>query len=200
MRRPLLLLALVATSACVTTPDPPRYFRPQAPARAEAAEERGASGAAALASDSPRLTLARIEAAEHLGERIVRRRSEVEFGFYDPERWTEPPARFLELAIARELFSRRGLRHAERGAPELQLRLLALEEILLPQHRARVRVWLRLVDPLREARLERWVEAEVPVAEEAAPALARALGVALDEVVREIADAVTRALPLRERE
>ena len=32
------------------------------------------------------------------------------------------------------------------------------------------------------------------------PALARALGVALDEGVREIADAVTRALPLRERE
>ena len=180
-----LLPLLLGATACVSTPDPPRYFRPLAPA---------AEGAPAPLS-SARLTLARIEAAEHLGERIVWRRSEVELGFYDQERWTEPPARFLEVAIARELFARRGLRHAERGAPELQLRLLAMEEILLPQHKARVRVWVRLVDPLRESLLERWVEAEVPVAAEEAPALARAVGVALDTVVREIADAVSAALP-----
>lgn len=186
----ILPLLLLGATACVSTPDPPRYFRPLAPA---------AEGAPAPLS-SARLTLARIEAAEHLGERIVWRRSEVEFGFYDQERWTEPPARFLELAVARELFAKRGLRHAERGAPELQLRLLAMEEILLPQHKARVRVWLRLVDPLREAQLERWVEAEVPVAAEEAPAVARAIGLALDEVVREIADAVTAKLPLPGRE
>ena len=187
-----LLALLLGAGACVSPPDPPRYFRPLPPERAD---ER-----AAAPLSSARLTLARIEAAEHLGERIVWRRSEVELGFYDQERWTEPPARFLEVALARELFARRGLRHAERGAPELQLRLLAMEEILLPQHKARVRVWVRLVDPLREALLERWVEAEVPVAAEEAPALARAVGVALDEVVREIADAVAAALPPAERE
>ncbi|MGE0709483.1 MAG: ABC-type transport auxiliary lipoprotein family protein [Planctomycetota bacterium] len=174
----------VTLAGCVSRADPPRYFRPPLPERAPAEKPLGR-----------RLALARVEAASHLDVRIVWRRSDVELGFYDVERWTDPPASYLERAVSEELYARRGLRRVEGEGPELQVKLLAFEEVLLPQHRARVEVWARLLDDRREARLERAFASELPVAAEEADAMARALGQALDQVVVALADAVIAALP-----
>lgn len=64
----------------------------------------------------------RVVAARHLGERMVWRRAGVEYGFSELDRWTEPPAAWLERALTRSLRDAHGL-PAGRGAGELLLEL-----------------------------------------------------------------------------
>ena len=177
------LPALLLLSGCFGgAPDPPRYFKPlqasPAPPGAKPAEGR-------------RLELSSVSAGEHLRDRIVWRKSDVELGFYDLERWTEAPAVYLQRALATELFERRGLRRATR-APQLTLfvELRAFEEVLLPKHTARVRIGASLLDANQTAVWERTFAADRAVKSEDPEAFARAIGAALTRVVDELAGAV----------
>ena len=82
--------ALLA-SAClsVSPPASPRYFTPT-----------GSGAVARVATEGPALRLLlrlrHVRAAGHLKERIVWRHSDVEFGFHELRRWTQPPHRFVE--------------------------------------------------------------------------------------------------------
>ena len=178
MRVLLLLLCGLALCACTSSPAPPRFFRPphQIPA------------AAALTSRT--LALSPTASGQQLGERIMWRRSDVEVGFYDQERWTQPPARFVDQALSDALFVAGGLRRVERAGLALSVELVAFEEVLLPNHLARVELRALLVDGEGAALLERSVAAARPVSEHEAEAMVRALGEALDAAIQELADAI----------
>lgn len=182
--RASLLLALGAAflSACSSSPEAPRFFSPphEVPAPAQLT--------------SVTLTLAPSASGQHLGDRIMWRRSDVEVGFYDQERWTQPPARYLDRALSDSLFVAGGLRRSERGGPALGVQLLTFEEVLLPNHQVRVELHALLVDPEGAALLERRFAATRAVASEDAEAMARAFGQALDEAVANLTREVLRAL------
>jgi ABC-type uncharacterized transport system auxiliary subunit len=180
-------------SACLLSspPEPARYFRPDTmtPAASVVDDVKSAG------SNASALRLRRVTAAAHLNERIVWRMSDVEFGFYDSRRWTELPAHYVEQLLSRELFELRGLRRATAGAvPTLRVELLAFDEVLTPEHEARIEVWVLLVDQDRIARLERTFTAAQPIAENDPVSFTRALGRALNDLVARVAAEVEAAL------
>lgn len=177
-----VLAALVLASGC-TSPGP-RFFRP--PHQLPEAQP--------LSRESQALTLTATAAGQHLGDRLMWRRSDVEVGFYDQERWTQPPARYVDRALSDALFVQRGLRRVERGAPALAVELVAFEELLLPQHEARVELRVLLADSEGAALFERSLRVTRPIAREDAEATAEALGAALDTAAEELAEAVASAL------
>lgn len=180
-------LALLLAGCIGGPPPPPRYFSPPLPVRPARATPAALEGVT--------LRLLPVAAAELLRDRIVWRRSDVELGFYEQERWTEPPARTFERALARELFEVRGLVRGGRSAShELAVELVACEEVLLPEHRARVVATVALLGADQTALLERTFAAEEPIAAEDAQAMARAVGAALDRVVLDAADALEARL------
>lgn len=181
---PALALALVTLGAAGCTSPGARFFRPP----------HELPQVAPLTSESPTLTLIATAAGQHLGDRLMWRRSEVELGFSDQERWTQPPARYVDRALSDALFVQRGLRRVERGAPALAVELVAFEEVLLPEHVARVELRVLLLDAEGAALFERSVASSRPVAREQAEAAAEALGAALDAVAQELAEAVQAAL------
>ncbi len=180
-------LALLLAGCIGGPPPPPRYFSPPLPVRPARVTPAALEGVT--------LRLLPVAAAELLRDRIVWRRSDVELGFYEQERWTEPPARTFERALARELFEVRGLVRGGRSAShELAVELVACEEVLLPEHRARVVATVALLGADQTALLERTFAAEEPIAAEDAQAMARAVGAALDRVVLDAADALEARL------
>lgn len=185
VRACLLLTALL--TGCFGGAATPRYFHPVL---------RADRDAAAVSSGATPLRLRAVTAASYLDERIVWRRSEAEVGYYGDERWTESPAAYVERALGRELFERRGLRRSANSQTPYTLELVVrrFEEVLLPGHLARVELGVWLVDAQRDAVLERTVRVERPVGEERAEALAGAMGQALEDAVEQVADAVERTL------
>jgi ABC-type uncharacterized transport system auxiliary subunit len=168
---------------------PPRYFHPVMTARAPVA---------AVDSGARSLRVRAVQAAAHLDDRIVWRRTEAEVGYYGDERWTEAPPAYVEEALGRELFERRGLRRsASTAAPcALEVVVRRFEEVLLPDHLARVELTVSLTDLERTSLLERTFRVERPVSESSAEAMAAAMGQALQAAVEQVADAVEGALPL----
>jgi len=179
----VVLLALVSLTACLSglgpgDPEPIRYFSAAAPPGL--VSER--------TQDSPTLRLRRVTSGAHLRERLVWRISDVEYGFYENNRWTEMPVAWLEQALAHELFEVRGLRRTElSSAPTLDVHLVAFEEVLYPTHHARVAVVVRLVDAGGVNLLERTLERVEPVAGRDLALVAEATARALGTVVRDAA-------------
>jgi ABC-type uncharacterized transport system auxiliary subunit len=166
----------------------PRYFAPLAPAAP-------AETPAAWPGEAPLLRLRRVQSAVHLRERIVWRRSEAEFGFRELERWTQPPADWVEQWLARELFERRGLRRAIAGPhPLLQVDVLAFDEVLEPERAARVELTARLSDARGQALLERTYAAQQPLGGRDPGELSRAMGAALAGVVARLGGDASEAL------
>jgi len=185
--RAFLLVGVVlwgtsSLSGCSSSPEAPRFFSPphQVPTPAHLT--------------SLTLVLAPSTSGQHLGDRIMWRRSDVEVGFYDQERWTQPPVRYLDRALSDALFVTSGLRRYERESPALAVQLVTFEEVLLPKHEIRVELRALLVDAEGAALLERRFAAKRPVASEDAEAMARAFGQALDEAVASLTGEVLRAL------
>lgn len=172
-------------------PETPRYFRPDFLDAGPA----GASGTAGQAgrADLP-LRLREVRASGGLGERIAWRASDVEVGFYEMLRWTDPPAVLVEQALARELYGRRGFERAASGqAPTLAVTVLAFEEVVAPAHEGRVALAVLLTESGRTL-VDHVVVTRRPVPDHEAPSLARALGEALYEAVEEIGGQVEEAL------
>ncbi|HZP43400.1 MAG TPA: ABC-type transport auxiliary lipoprotein family protein [Candidatus Binatia bacterium] len=196
MRRPALAaVAVLSCAGCfvANTSKPPRYFHP-----ASAAAWDGDRPGPADPEHMP-LRLRRFHAAPYLRERIVWR-SDVEYGFYEGRRWTEPPTAYVERAFGRELFLRRGLRHGDVGdAATCDVELLAFDEALAPAHEAVVSVQVRLATPDRRVLLEQVFTARRPIAGADPAAVARAMGGALDAAVAEASGGIVAALPGRPR-
>jgi ABC-type uncharacterized transport system auxiliary subunit len=200
---PLAFAALATAtllSGCLskTAVEPIRYFRPEPP------PDRAAARAPARAP-SP-VWLRRVTAASHLHELMARRTSDVEIGFNDLERWTSPPASFVERALAVELFEALGVERSESArSPRLDVDVLAFEERMAPRHVATVALAVSLLDGRELSILERTFTADSPVdsrpvdssaGDSSEPAaVARAMGIALDQAVRAAAAAIVEALP-----
>ncbi|MEW6742474.1 MAG: ABC-type transport auxiliary lipoprotein family protein [Planctomycetota bacterium] len=187
------LAGLCLQSACMWggETEQPRYFT------VEMGEVTAAAAAPAAPVDEgvPALKLRRVAAASHLRERMVWRLSEVEVGFWESQRWSELPVAYLERALARELFGGGTLRRVAAGdAPALEAELLAFDEVLAPAHEVVVKVAISLVKSDESFLLERVVASRRPVAGDEPASMARAMGAALDDVVKEIARAVEAAL------
>jgi cholesterol transport system auxiliary component len=176
----------------------PRYFSPvsiEAPHSAAAGPEPSDTGAAA----APELRIGRVEPAAHLEGRIAYRPSASELAYYEDRRWTEPPEQFVRRALESELFERRAFRRVVGGAaPTLDVEVLSFEELRFEEGaapRARLTLLITLRDD-RHALLERTVNVETPLAaaEDAGPALAAAMAVALGTATEQIAEQVTTEL------
>ena len=188
-----LLLALYSlqTSCALTSKAEalsPRYFNPQL-----------AVGPHSRAAARPfELRLGQVSSASHLDERISYRISAAEVGFYDDRRWTEIPEAFLRRALERELFEERRLSRVVSGvAPVLDVELTSLEEVRGKPDKARVTLTFSLRDE-RRSLLERSVQLEQPVSEQAgadpAQRLAQALAVTLAQAVETVAGEVVARL------
>lgn len=187
------VLVTVSAGGCLSKSElpPPRYFRPgpllpPADAAAPVTSERGP------------LRLREVTAADHLRERMVWATPSQEFGFYEQARWTEPPAAFVEAALARALFERGPFVRAAGGdAPVLDVHVVAFEEVVGAEgagsQEARVALRVVLTSPEGGSLLERTFVSTSPVASEDPEAAAAAIGRAMDQAVAATAQAVTTA-------
>jgi cholesterol transport system auxiliary component len=187
------LLLLGQQPACALTSKAealsPRYFNPQLAAAAERSQ---------AAAQPFELRLGQVSSASHLDERISYRISAAEVGFYEDRRWTEIPEAFLRRALERELFEERRLSRVVSGvAPVLDVELTALEEVRGNPSKARVTLTFSLRDE-RRSLLERSVELEQPVSEQAgadpAQRLAQALTMTLARAVQTVGGEVVGRL------
>jgi cholesterol transport system auxiliary component len=198
MTRPLPLVALLGLLAagCALTSKGEvlsiRWFDP------ETARPRITSAAPPPAESRPALELGRVTSGVHLREKIAYRDAAFEVGFYDDRRWTEIPEAFLRRALERELFEERRLARVVSGlAPVLDVELTSLEEVRGSPSKARVTLTFSLRDE-RRSLLERSLELERPVSEQAgadaAQRLAQALAVALTQAVQAVGGEVVDEL------
>ena len=182
-----LLATLVLGCISLERSAEPRYFSPLEPERPSAAAPGTEQGTA--------LRLRRVQGASHLKERIVWRRSGVEYGFYELRRWTQAPARYVEQRVARELFENRGFRRASSGlGVTLELDVVAFDEVLTPVHAVDVAIAFRLLGADNLALLEHTIRERRPLPGNDPADVAREFGEALDAAVRRIGESVAGAL------
>lgn len=200
LHRLALLLLPFALGACALTtkqdPVVPRYYSPFPEAAGVPTDSQDAQRGAGLA-----LRLQRVSAADTLSEALVSRVGPHEYDLAEDRLWTEPPAAYLERALAQRLFEREGVTRAVSGfdAPVLDVQLTAFEE-LRAQGAARVEVVLVLARD-RDALLEVTLSADRPVdrgadddARPSGDAVARALGLALSDVLDQATARIVAAL------
>jgi ABC-type uncharacterized transport system auxiliary subunit len=152
----------------------------------------------AAAPDAPALDvrIAPVKSPVHLREVIAWRRSEVEIGFYQQRRWAELPATYVERALGRELGAAAASSVAGSGAGTvIFVELQHFEEVLAPVHEAHVALAIQV--DRRGCDWSRVAAARQPIADDEASSMARAMGLALEEVVRVIGRDLRRALAER---
>lgn len=176
---PWLLLVL---PACLGSGDAPemRYFRPVAVAESSPAAARAPAGWP--------MHLDPVTAAGHVGEEVAWQADGVEYGFYRDRSWTESPAHFVEEALRVELYERQGFAlPLDAKFAKLTVEVIAFEEVRVPRHEARValRAVLRHADG-DPARMRRFESAQ-PLQDEDPAALARGVGVAMHQVIDDLA-------------
>jgi len=194
MRRLLLLGCAVALSACALfrRSDAPRFFDPESAARAQEAVDPPVEPASTRVA----VRLGPVRSSNYRRDRIVWRSSDVELGLYEDRRWTDLPSRYVERALARELYDRRGIRRATGpSAATLTADVVAFDDVVAPTREAYVAIVVTLVAADQRQLLVREFSARSPVAGRDPASVARAMGVALDDCVSQIGSAVEAALP-----
>jgi ABC-type uncharacterized transport system auxiliary subunit len=179
------------TSPQSTDAAAPRFYRP-APATLDG--DPPAAAAAPQAASTP-VRLGPVTATPFLRERIAWRSSMVEYGLCEQRRWSETPPRHVQRALESAPHATPGLRLTDAfEAPALRVDVVALDDVLAPEHVARVELVLPRRDRSRARLLDRTFSAEAPVASDDAAASATAMGAALDRAVAEVAGTVATAL------
>ena len=186
-----LLIALAGCGALMDKAEPldVRYFTPSL--EPSTGDDMGGAPLA--------LRLGRIEASDHLRERMAFRVSEHEIGYHEALRWTDEPEAFFRRALGRQLFENGRFEHVVAGvAPTLEAELTAFEDL---RERNAVRVEARLlVHDGRRVFLERSLRVEEPRdgndAAVTAAALSRALQKCVVQISRDVAEALAK-LPSR---
>ncbi len=152
----------------------------------------------AVAGGTPRpLHLGRLEATDHLRQKIVVRTSAVELASYEGMRWTEKPQDYVRRSLSRALFEQAGLVHAVAGGGHtLDIEILAFEELRRGEERFAVVAMHFGVHDDRVVVDSGTVRVETPIAapvEEPAK-LAEAMGEALAQATEQVAARVTASL------
>lgn len=165
---------LVALAGCALTKKAPpldvRYYALQSTPIEQTAEP----------TEGARIRLGRVFAGSHLRTRIAYRSSPVEIEFYETRRWTEPPEDYVRRAIERALVER-GVLVTGGVALQLQIEVLAFEEVLGPPVSGRVSLRYMLIDNRKVVR-EGVIEAVRPAGNDYDfSALIVAIGRAMDE-------------------
>lgn len=171
----------------------PRFYRPAASSLdgGDATDPPPASAATSAAA----VRLEPVTATPFLRERIAWRSSTVEYGLYEQQRWSETPPRYVQRALETALRTTPGLRLTDAfEAPVLRVDVVAFDEVLAPQHVARVALAVSLRDRARARLVDRTIAAEAAIGGNDGAATATAMGAALDRAVDEVAAAVAAAL------
>src|SRR5215468_9834405 len=193
MRRLLGAGFVVALSACALfrSPDAPRFFDPEPAARARASAE----SAGATTPVKVPVRLGPVRSSSYRRDRIVWRASEVEVGLYEDRRWTDLPSHYVERALERELYERRGISRAgAQPAVTLLADVVAFDDVVAPTREAYVAIFVTVVAPDQRQLLAREFTARSPIADGDPASLARAMGVALDDCVDQVVSAVEAVL------
>lgn len=170
----------------------PRFYRPAA---STLDGDTGADPPVPQANAAVAVRLETVTATPFLRERIAWRSSNVEYGLYDQQRWSETPPRYVQRALESALRATPGLRLTDAlDAPALRVDVVAFDEVLAPAHVARVALEVSLRDRARTRLVDRTFAAESPITGSGGAAMATAMGTALDGAVREVAGAVAAAV------
>jgi ABC-type uncharacterized transport system auxiliary subunit len=196
-----LALVVAGASGCALTSKSElvavRYFTPEhdKPRLTSAGAGERPSRARAPARA---LALGAVTSGSNLRERIAYRDGAHEIGYYEDQRWTERPETYVRRELGRTLFEERGFeRTVEGGAPELDVEVLAFDELRLANGARAARVQLKLLlwqgqDVLVEETLtvDRPVAARQPRIEDFVAAMAAALDDAAEQVAQRVAQAL----------
>lgn len=193
-RRSLALLlaaaALTAAGCLFSNAPPPRYFAP----RSNFLFPDDAAPVAAPRELTVRVR--RVRASAYLGQAIVWRVSDVERGLYEQRRWTELPTRYLDRAVVQAIDRTPGVHAVDSGqVPTLDLELVSFDEVVAPDRAAEVGVVASLKAADQRPVFDRLFTAREAIADTDPASTARAMGVALDDVVQQIADQVAASAP-----
>jgi cholesterol transport system auxiliary component len=174
-----------------------RYFTPE--------QVKPRLTAATIEPDGARasrpLLLGRVTSGSNLRERIAFRNAAHEIGYYEDLRWTERPETYVRRELGRTLFEERGFeRSTAENAPELDVEVLAFDELRLPQGARVARVELKVLlwdgpDVLVEETFT--VDRPVPVREPRIEDFVAAMAAALDDAATQVATRVATALAAR---
>ncbi len=135
-------IALLGACA-LTSKAPPldvEYFAPQSP-----------EGEAPIGESIKKLRLGDVQAGSHLRSRIAYRESPIQLGFYEERRWTESPEEYTRRTLERELAQTGALVTSGR-APDLEVEVLAFEEVRAPRLAGRVSLHYRVIDDRKVVR------------------------------------------------
>lgn len=194
MRLPIAgaLVGLLMAGCVFRDAAAPRFYRPAA---STLDGDTGADPPVPQANAAVALRLETVTATPFLRERIAWRSSNVEYGLYDQQRWSETPPRYVQRALESALRATPGLRLTDAlDAPALRVDVVAFDEGLAPAHVARVALEVSLRDRARTRLVDRTFAAESPITGSGGAAMATAMGTALDGAVREVAGAVAAAV------
>jgi ABC-type uncharacterized transport system auxiliary subunit len=189
-----LSLSLLVTGCVFRDAAAPRFYRPASHTLdgSTADAPTGTSGASSAISA---VRLEPVTGTPFLRERMAWRSSDVEYGLYEQQRWSETPPRYVQRALEGALRTTPGLRLTDSfDAPSLRVDVVAFDEVLAPAHLARVSLVVSLRDRARSRIVDRTFSADAPIATDGGTATATAMGTALDGVVAEVARAVVDAL------
>ena len=201
------LLALVRTAVlavCVggclfRTAETPRFYRPASVALdgGDDASTNGHAATDAVHGEPARVRLHTVHSAPFLRERMVWRASDVEYGLYEQRRWFELPSRYVRRALATTLEATPGLQLVDDvNAPRLDVEVLAFDEVVAPKHEASV-VLAVTVRQGERTMLDRTYAARVVIATDDGAGTAQAMGKALDEVTKTVAEGVAKSVAPR---
>ena len=161
--------------------------------------------AAAIESDGNRasrpLLLGRVTSGANLRERIAFRNAAHEIGYYEDLRWTERPETYVRRELGRTLFEERGFeRSTAENAPELDVEVLAFDELRLPHGARAARVELKVLlwdgpDVVVEETFT--VDRPVAVREPRIEDFVSAMAAALDDAATQVATRGATALAAR---
>lgn len=191
----IALTAALASTGCALTSKADRidvrYFTPPMSAQPGEPAEHGEA-----APDARRLRIGRVRAADHLRSTIVYQKSDVELGTYDDDFWTERPTDYVERALRAELFHRHDLTESLSNVDvTLDVEVLAFQEIRKGDARA-ARVTLAFSLRERGAVTDTsQVSVDVPTKADGLEGVATAMGAALDQAAKELADQVDAKVP-----
>ena len=189
------VLALCAGGCLFRTAEAPRFYRPASVALdgADDTSTNGHPAADAARGEPARVRLHTVRSAPFLRERMVWRASDVEYGFYEQRRWSELPSRYVRRALATTLETTPGVLLVDDvSAPRLDVEVLAFDEVVAPKHEASV-VLAATVRQGERTMLDRTYAARVAVATDDGAGTAQAMGKALDEVTKAVADGVAKS-------
>lgn len=178
-------VALVAAACIDLKPAEPPLVR-----HLTLAPPSATSGARATSPNDPLLRIGRVDVAESIRDRLIRRVSAYEVRYDDFARWAEPLERTLERDLDAILFQT-GTYTPDDAAPRrLDVELVAFEEQVTPRRAGVVALLVRLTGPDGQRLIDRRIEASQVIVGDDPAVAAEALSAALHAAIRQLSDLI----------